>query len=298
MKRHFIFQINADNKGGPVKKFVWTLSCLIQATYWSTKNFSLAREPIYVRFDSKIKDFRNTSLSPVRLLTDEFLENSIYLDSMQNHEINFLEIGCGNHLAIDYLPLRIMKKILKFTGVDPAINDITLTKYPFNNSRLPAVNLLVSEIEDIDLESIAPDVIFSHSVLEHIKLDFELISQLCNHAETNSKSTLQMHFVPSGICFINYFFHGYRQYTLASLIELKKRLNLDLAIIGLGNRDSNIFYFEQKLQKLFNKFRLPIKSAHITKISEVLSSKLGHFPSYYCLVIRHKSEGSSLPEKK
>jgi len=56
--------------------------------------------------------------------------------------------------------------------------------------------------------------------------------------------------------------------------------------------------FEEKLKKVCNKFRLPIESVYISKISQVISSKIGHFPSYHCLVIRHKLESSSLTERE
>jgi hypothetical protein len=74
----------------------------------------------------------------------------------------------------------------------------------------------------------AVDLLISVSALEHIDQDAQLLFRLGQHVATGG---IELHFVPAPASLLTYLWHGYRQYTPASITA---RLGSSVEIVRLG----------------------------------------------------------------
>lgn len=145
-----------------------------------------------------------STASPGRALTEAFLHSQLP-KLLAPRKLRVLEIGCGSGS---------LTKLLgefgysgHYVGVDIADR--------FDHT--PQADFQRTFIE-IDAHQFEPDekfdLVISVSALEHIPDDGKLIDKLAGFVAPNG---LQVHFVPSGWGLPVYLWHGFRQYTAASI---------------------------------------------------------------------------------
>lgn len=166
--------------------------------------------------------------SPSRALTEAFLCRQLP-GLLPVGEIRVLDIGCGAGGLVRLLAELGYRG--SYVGID--IQDA------FDRSEEPGFK---KEFLVVDAHQYQPeekfDLVVSVSALEHIPNDSRLISRL---AEFLTARGLQLHFVPSQWALPVYLWHGYRQYTVASLEE---RFGADrVAIFCLGGGASFFLHF-------------------------------------------------------
>ncbi len=144
--------------------------------------------------------------SPSRALTEAFIYNRLP-KMLPPGKVRVLEIGCGSGSLT-----RILAELGysgQYVGVD--IDD------RFNRIVQPEFE---KTFVHTDVNRFKPegkfDLVISVSALEHIPDDHQIIKRLAGFVGIGG---LQLHFVPSGWGLPVYLWHGYRQYTVASLVE-------------------------------------------------------------------------------
>jgi SAM-dependent methyltransferase len=146
--------------------------------------------------------------SPGRLLTELFLEAELPR-LMPRRELTALELGCGSgSMAVRLAGLGYTGS---YTGIDikDRANRGALRNLPLRAHVIVIDAHVFSPPEKIDL-------MLSVSTLEHIPDDARLIARLPDFFKPGG---LELHVVPSGASLALYLWHGFRQYTVASLIE-------------------------------------------------------------------------------
>ena len=166
--------------------------------------------------------------SPSRALTEAFLYMRLP-EMLPLGNVRVLEIGCGSGSLT-----RILADIGysgKYVGVD--IDD------RFDRTVQPEFEKVFVHT---DVNRFEPegkfDLVISVSALEHIPGDPQLIPRLFEAAKPGG---LQLHFVPNGWGLPVYLWHGYRQYTSASLAKI---FNPDrTTLFAMGGAASFVLHF-------------------------------------------------------
>lgn len=144
--------------------------------------------------------------SPGRALTEAFSWTELPR-ILPRKRLSVLEIGCGSGRLTNLLAA--LGYSGSYVGID--IND------KFDHSTHPQFD---RRFVQIDAHQFQPDqsydLIISISALEHIPNDRDLIQNL---GRLLAPGGLQVHVVPSGCGLLTYLWHGYRQYTRASIGE-------------------------------------------------------------------------------
>lgn len=145
-----------------------------------------------------------STASPGRALTEAFLTSQLP-KMLPRRSLRVLEIGCGSGNLT-----RLLAELGysgSYVGVDVADRFDRTVQPGFQRDFVLA-----------DAHRFEPDgkfdLVISVSAMEHIPEDHRLIERL---AEFVAPVGLQVHFVPSGWGLLAYLWHGYRQYTLASI---------------------------------------------------------------------------------
>jgi SAM-dependent methyltransferase len=143
--------------------------------------------------------------SPSRALTEAFL-TTVLPALTPPRPIRVLEIGCGSGRLRDLLSRAGYSGV--YVGVD--IEDrFTQRESPFT------ATFVRSDIHAFETRD-RFDLVISVSALEHIRDDRTLVRRLDAFLVPGG---LQVHFVPSGWGLFAYLWHGYRQYSLGSLMD-------------------------------------------------------------------------------
>lgn len=146
------------------------------------------------------------SASPSRALTEAFLRTQLPA-LFPLHSLRVLEIGCGSGSLTRLLAESGYSG--SYVGVDVVDRFDHATQLGFQRDFvLGDAHCFESDIKF--------DLVISISALEHIPEDGQLIKRLSGFVVPGG---LQIHFVPSGWALPAYLWHGYRQYTMASLDE-------------------------------------------------------------------------------
>ncbi|MGN6573790.1 MAG: class I SAM-dependent methyltransferase [Pseudolabrys sp.] len=167
--------------------------------------------------------------SPGRLLTELFLESELPR-LIERRELTVLELGCGSgSMAARLVRLGFRGR---YTGID--------IKDRFNRAAASALPLIAGFVE-IDAHEFTPaeklDLMLSVSTLEHIPDDGRLIARLPTFFR---RGGLEIHVVPSGASLGLYLWHGFRQYTAASLAQ---KFGSDIEVVQLGGLGSYLVHF-------------------------------------------------------
>lgn len=162
-------------------------------------------------------------VSPSRSLTEAFLCRKLPL-LLPPGKLRILDIGCGAGGLVRLLA------VLGYTGSYVGID----IQDGFDRSELPGFD---KKFEVIDAHCYRAeekfDLVISVSALEHIPDDERLIESL---GKMVAPGGLQLHFVPGGWALPVYLWHGYRQYTVTSLVQ---RFGADqTAIYAMGGAPS------------------------------------------------------------
>lgn len=147
-----------------------------------------------------------STASPGRALTEAFLHSHLP-KLLPPRQLRVLEIGCGSGSLTKLLTR--FGYTGSYVGVDIADR--------FNHAAQSAFH---RDFVEIDAHQFEPngkfDLVISVSALEHIPNDLRLIEKLPGFVAPEG---LQVHFVPSGWGLLTYLWHGYRQYTAASISQ-------------------------------------------------------------------------------
>lgn len=144
--------------------------------------------------------------SPSRALTEAFLYNRLPA-LLSGGKVRVLEIGCGSGSLT-----RILGELGysgSYVGVD--IDD------RFDRTPQPEFSKIFERTDARQFRAEQSfELVISVSALEHIPEDIQVIRQLDRNVAPGG---LQLHFVPSAWGLPVYLWHGYRQYTAASIAE-------------------------------------------------------------------------------
>jgi SAM-dependent methyltransferase len=196
------------------------------------RNLSRARPAPKSRFflpDHRCAQAIAEGQSPGRLLTELFLESELPR-LIESRDVTVLELGCGSgSMAARLVRLGFRGR---YTGID--------IKDRFDRpaaSTLP----LTAEFVEIDAHAFTPaeklDLMLSVSTLEHIPDDAGLIARLPTFFK---RGGLEIHVVPSGASLGLYLWHGFRQYTAASLAQ---KFGPGIEVVQLGGLGSYLVHF-------------------------------------------------------
>lgn len=145
-----------------------------------------------------------STASPGRALTEAFIQSQLP-KMLPSREIRVLEIGCGSGS---------LTKLLAELGYSGSYVGVDIEDR-FDRTLQPEFQ---RTFEHVDAHHFQPDgkfdLVVSVSALEHIPNDNQLVQRLSDFVACNG---LQLHFVPSGWALPLYLWHGYRQYTAATL---------------------------------------------------------------------------------
>lgn len=168
------------------------------------------------------------SASPGRTLTEAFLHQRLPL-LLRPGRIRVLEIGCGSGSLTRLLAEAGYSG--EYVGVDINNRFVETAEPEFTRTFVQA------DVHEYQTER-RFDLVVSISALEHISHDREIITRL---RELVAPGGLQLHFVPSGWGLPVYWWHGYRQYTSASLAE---RFDpAETTLVALGGAASFLLHF-------------------------------------------------------
>jgi SAM-dependent methyltransferase len=205
---------------------------------------------------SKILKTEKSKFSDSRILCFDFLMNCIKKRFVNNDlnpsEIKILDIGCGTgrfYLIFKYLFNQLNIKI-SYLGIDI---------YEHENIKKLCINsdfkfILVDANEFINSSNYDFDIIFTQSVLEHMKYDLDLIKNISRNHKMNS--TLQIHLVPSIVSLFSYVFHGYRHYSLFNIFILFKFFINKISLYPIGNIFNG---YSHVLNRINNKTKIHFK---------------------------------------
>ncbi len=193
------------------------------------RNFSFCKSTVVTKKFCMPRQSRTSGLaSPSRALTESFLFRQLP-ELLPVGEIRVLDIGCGAGGLVRLLAEMGYRG--SYVGID--IQDA------FDHSEDSSFK---KQFFVVDAHQYQPDekfdLVVSISALEHIPDDNHLISGL---ADLLTARGLQLHFVPSQWALPVYLWHGYRQYTAASL---EQRFGVDrVALFRLGGIASFFLHF-------------------------------------------------------
>lgn len=166
--------------------------------------------------------------SPGRALTEAFLYSQLPA-MLPLGRIRVLELGCGSGSLT-----RILAEIGysgQYVGVDVRDRFDRTVQPEFEKA------FICGDVCAFQTEATF-DLVISVSVLEHVSEDHRLTLRM---DEFVSPGGVQLHFVPSGWGLFVYLWHGYRQYTRASLAE---RFSPEQAeAVSLGGGASFLLHF-------------------------------------------------------
>lgn len=176
-------------------------------TFNLTRNLKTGQcETILYRFCSERLPRTPSTASPGRALTEAFLYRQLPT-MLPPCNLRVLEIGCGSGS---------LTKLLAEFGYSGSYVGVDVTDR-FDRTAQPGFqrDFVLADAHCFEPEG-KFDLVISVSALEHIPKDRRLIEKLVGFV---APAGLQVHFVPSGWGLLTYLWHGYRQYTTASIGE-------------------------------------------------------------------------------
>ena len=159
------------------------------------------------RFHAERQRRTPATASPSRALTEAFLYRNLPR-MLPPGKLRVLEIGCGSGSLT-----RILAELGysgSYVGID--IDD------RFDRTPQPGFDktFVHADVRGFEPGKGGADLVISVSALEHIPEDLQLTSRLAGFVAPGGQ---QLHFVPSAWGLPVYLWHGYRQYSLASIAE-------------------------------------------------------------------------------
>jgi hypothetical protein len=243
MKQSSFHNITGDKKLSIIGKFVYLFNILIEILILN--NFPI-RKMLYVPKVGikRIKQFNGVNnlndISPQRIAAD-----ALIIELTQNYEFSFmLDLGCGSGLYKNNF--NNLGRTFDYLGID--------IKEQRNNNEIIKYDLGPSfpNVEDIRNKV---DFVFSHSALEHIKYDLEVLEW---SIEKFPKAR-HLHIIPAPLSAICYNLHGFRRYSNYTLHKLSKCFTSNVKIYSIGNSSTRKLYmsyyrYKFNLSHKFQKF--------------------------------------------
>jgi len=253
-------------------RYLWRNACRNLA--------SLGRGPKTRAFrpDLRRADAAMAGQSPGRLLTELFIETELPRLSPPR-SIEMLEIGCGSGAMSERLAR--LGYGGRYTGID--VQD------RFRRDRPPGFAFVV-EYHLIDAHVFKPsrpvELLFSNSTLEHVSNDRMLIERL---PEFFAPGGIELHVVPSGASLAAYLWHGYRQYTPASVAERFGERTEIVRIGGLASLLLHMFFITGPEMLLRRSLRKAMPGLYRACLRTALRiDRIVPFcPSAYAIIRRH-----------
>ncbi len=191
---------------------------------------SLGRGPKTRAFrpDLRRADAAMSGQSPGRLQTELFIESELP-KLLPPRPLEVLEIGCGAG-TMRYRLARLGYSG-RYTGVD--IQD--RFRRDSSGGQPFEVEFYLTDAH-IFVPARPVELLFSNSTLEHVPNDRKLIERL---PQFFAPGGVELQVVPSGSSLASYLWHGYRQYTPASLVE---RFGERIEIVRIGGLASLLLH--------------------------------------------------------
>ena len=219
------------------KSLIWLAQCLVSLSVGSKHKSLIARKWDTFNITKDLFELKQ-NVSPARLLTEFFLDD-LHLDKICC-PLDILELGPGLNPIYRYSK----SAMSNYIGAGFTFPDST-------NGKL----FLKIDLNEIDFNEFNSNCIFSHSVLEHISGDIQIFTKMKSHL--NGKVVFQCHFIPSGRCLMNYFWHGWRVYNLRNISRMLDPYLNDkdyrVEVVGLGGPRANLIYLKKLINRIFLK---------------------------------------------
>jgi 2-polyprenyl-3-methyl-5-hydroxy-6-metoxy-1,4-benzoquinol methylase len=253
-------------------RYLWRNACRNLAT--------LGRGPKTRAFrpDLQRADAAMSGQSPGRLQTELFIESELP-ELLPPRPVEVLEIGCGAG-SMSYRLARLGYSG-RYTGVD--VQDRFRRDHPKDFG-------FEVEYHLIDAHVFVPprpvELLFSNSTLEHVPNDRTLIERL---PQFFAPGGIELQVVPSGSSLMSYLWHGYRQYTPASLAE---RFGEPVEIVRIGGFGSLLLHMvfitgpEMLLRRSLRK-RAPGLYRACFRAALRIDCVLPFCPTAYAVIRRH-----------
>jgi SAM-dependent methyltransferase len=224
------------------------------------------------------------SRSPSRIACDfntfVFLKKNFH----KNLYITILDVGCGDGTYYKFFSKFFEK--FNYIGIDIKIpSDIKKDKYKsfFKIDLGETSSQLV--FEEIKKKYNNIDLIFSQSVLEHVKNDMKSLLDL----QFFFPQAKNLHYVPAVFSFFNYLAHGYRRYNFIDIKKIQKHLGVSINQDIVGGSFCLRYYFNycinslQKKNKFFNFLKLKEESLtyDVNFFSKMFLIKNNEYPVFY-----------------
>lgn len=287
MKSNLNF-INGDENLNFLQKIFYTFffftEFIVEKKQKSNFLFDFDERDLNNFYNNKEKNLKNYN-SPARLCCDAYLLSFLKKNFNNHKKIKILDIGCGKGVYLSYFKNFFKDKEIEYIGLDKFKND-NWKKIVKKNSQFYKINFNNNNViflEDLKEKYGDFDLIFSTSVLEHVEHDLSLlkdISQVFNRS-------INLHFVPSSISFMNYRRHGIRRYTEKTLNLLRKYISSEVSLFPLGNHLTMKYYyiFYEKFKNKKHPFEkyVNMKDVKNTNIKDILFSKKGEYAIFYAI---------------
>jgi hypothetical protein len=254
-KIFYTHNINGDKVLSSKEKIIYSLHFLIEfftdtfKSYQYEYNLDLKN---FIGFigEKRLKFFFELH-SPPRIACNIYLVNFLKKNFNPDQKVNIIDFGCGdgeyfnlfnkffknfNYIGIDKLELTDRwvnnNTILNWNKISKKHDNAlfyNIDIVDFQNNKNNQISEIKTRFKKIDL-------IFSISVLEHIKKDFYALEMLNSHF----KKSKNLHIVPAPLSYLGYLEHGYRRYSY----EYLKKLPFDnVSVDGVGNFRILRYYF-------------------------------------------------------
>lgn len=140
---------------------------------------------------------------------------SAFMVARGNTPLRITDIGCGNGAWSETL-LALAPKGSQYIGVD-------LRPHPSESyQHLKAEFIACDAVSWSRSDTGQPnDIVFSHSLLEHVDFDVTIV---VNTARSLSTNGIALHIVPGPYAWLAYPMHGRRHYSIGLLLRLSERL--------------------------------------------------------------------------
>lgn len=194
----------------------------------------------------------DSSASPARRLCDFFWmdmdwEKILFqLDS----KIIALEIGCGTGVYGNLLAQLLGDSLKYYRGID--INENKEWKKFENN---PKFQFSLGNASTINKDLNGINFIFTQSALEHFEEDLSFFQQIAEYTNNGDEPMIQVHLMPSKACITTFPWHGFRQYSNASVSKITQLFSNDstFELISLGGHACNSVHLKYITKPIYMK---------------------------------------------
>ena len=172
--------------------------------------------------------------SPSRVLCDNFLEQIPWTKIVEDiGSLDMIDFGCGNGDYQRVFKDELAKHRFSYLGVDveqyAEWDEIGRSGDQSKFVQIESDSSLASYLSNVNF-------VFTHSVLEHIRNDVNILAQIRAAIPLGEKGFIQLHFVPAAPSLWLYGLHGYRQYGIRDLKRMGEMFSDDSVyeIFGVG----------------------------------------------------------------